>query len=76
MKETIEQVKLNPQKFRQLRGDQSKAEFAKRLGFSTDMVSKIERGDRWHASLERFAEFCETTGTEPNAFFEIVKKLS
>jgi transcriptional regulator with XRE-family HTH domain len=74
--ETIEKVTVKRDKFRQLRGDLGRAEFAEKLGIKPDMLSKIERGERWQTTLERFANYCERSGTEPNAFFEIVKKIS
>lgn len=73
---TIERVSLNTAKFKQVRGDTPLAEHAEKIGLSIDMLSKIERGQRWRAPLERFAEFCQKTNQEPNAFFEIVKKIS
>lgn len=73
---TIERVTVNVPKFRQIRGDLSLAEHAEKVGLSPDMASKIERGHRWKKTLDRFAEFCERTNQEPNAFFEIVKKIS
>jgi transcriptional regulator with XRE-family HTH domain len=72
---TIENVKVNLPKFKALRGNQSLAEFAEKNGLKPDMYSKIERGDRW-TTLNKFAEFCVKTNTEPNDFFEIVKKIS
>lgn len=74
-KVTIEQVKVNPLKFKEVRGELSLAEFAENIGIKPDMLSKIERGDRWK-TLQKFAEFCARTNQEPNAFFEIVKKIS
>jgi transcriptional regulator with XRE-family HTH domain len=74
-KVTIEKVKVNPVKFKELRGDMSLAEFSENIGIKPDMLSKIERGERWK-TLEKFAEFCVRTNQEPNAFFEIVKKIS
>lgn len=72
---TITQVKVNYPKFKQLRGDQSVEEHAEKVGFKPDMVRKIERGQRWK-SLQTFADYCTATNQEPNAFFEIVKKIS
>lgn len=72
---TITEVKVNYPKFRQLRGEKSLEEHAEIVGLKPDMLSKIERGERWQM-LERFAEFCQRTNQEPNTFFEIVKKIS
>lgn len=72
---TIEKVKVNFPKFRQLRGEDSLAEYAVKTGLKPDMLSKIERGERW-TMLQAFAEFCERTNQEPNSFFEISKKIS
>lgn len=74
--ETVERVKVNLPKFKQVRGDRTRAEFAEITGISEQMLYKIERGERWKDTLARFAAFCERTKTEPNAFFEITKKLS
>lgn len=74
--ETIERVTVNIGKFKQIRGGETQEEFARRAGISVQMLRLIEKGERWKPALERFAEFCERTGTEPNAFFEIVKKIS
>lgn len=71
----ITQVKVNYPKFKQLRGGLSLAEHSENVGLKPDMLSKIERGERWQM-LERFANFCERTNQEPNAFFEISKKIS
>lgn len=72
---TITQVKVNYPKFKQLRGDRSLSEHAATVGITPDMLSKIERGERWKM-LETFAAFCQRTNQEPNAFFEIIKKIS
>ena len=74
--ETIEQVRVNIGKFKQIRGGETQEEFAKRAGVSVQMLRLIEKGERWEKTLSRFATFCQRTGTEPNAFFEIVKKIS
>lgn len=73
---TVEKVKVNVPKFRELRGEKSLSEYAEKLGIKPDMLSKIERGERWEPTLRRFAEFCQKTNQEPNAFFEIIKKIS
>jgi len=73
---TIERVKVNTPKFKEVRGDLSLSKHAENTGISVDMLSKIERGKRWHTTLQRFAAFCERTNQEPNAFFEIIKKIS
>lgn len=73
---TIEKVTVNPRKFREIRGDRSHKEFAEITGVSAQMLDKIERGERWSKTLTKFAEFCRRSNTEPNTFFEIVKKIS
>lgn len=72
---TIEKVRVNFPKFRELRGEMSLEKYAEKTGLKPDMLSKIERGERW-TMLEAFAEFCKKTNQEPNAFFEIVKKIT
>lgn len=72
---TIEQIKVNLPKFRQVRGGKTLKEYSAITGINADMLSKIERGERW-TTLNAFAEFCRRTNQEPNAFFEIVKKIS
>lgn len=72
---TIERVKVNFPKFRELRGDLSLEKYAEKTGLKPDMLSKIERGERW-TMLEAFADFCQITNQEPNTFFEIVKKIA
>lgn len=72
---TIEDVKVNVPKFKQIRGEQSLREFAENVGVKADMYSKIERGKRW-TTLQKFAEFCVRTNLEPNDFFQITKKTS
>ena len=74
--ETIERVKVNVPKFKQIRGERTREEFAEITGVSVQMLQLIETGKRWKPALDRFAEFCQKTNQEPNAFFEIVKKLS
>lgn len=49
--------------------------YAEKTGLKPDMLSKIERGDRW-TMLEAFADFCQKTNQEPNSFFQIVKEIS
>jgi transcriptional regulator with XRE-family HTH domain len=72
---TIEKVKVNPAKFKEVRGNVSRAEHAEMLGINADMVAKIENGKRW-LLLEKFAAYCQKVNREPNDFFEIVKKIS
>lgn len=72
---TIEEVRVNYPKFRELRGDVPLDKYAEKTGLKPDMLSKIERGERW-TMLQSFADFCKKTNQEPNAFFEIVKKIS
>lgn len=72
---TIERIKVNFPKFRELRGNLSLEKYAEKTGMKPDMLSKIERGERW-TTLEAFADFCKTANQEPNAFFEIVKKIA
>jgi transcriptional regulator with XRE-family HTH domain len=72
---TIEKVSLNIPKFKEVRGALSLEQYAEKTGFKPDMLSKIERGERW-TTLKRFAELCQKTNREPNDFFEIVKKIS
>jgi transcriptional regulator with XRE-family HTH domain len=74
--ETIEKVTTNPSKFATVRGKRSYQEFSELTGISAQMLNKIERGERWKATLDKFAEFCRRTNTEPNAYFEIVKRIS
>ena len=74
--ETIERVRVNIPKFKQIRGERTHDEFSQITGVKPQMLYLIEKGKRWKPILEKFAEFCERTGTEPNAYFEIVKKLS
>ena len=72
---TIEKVSVNLLKFKEVRGDLSLAEFADNTGVKPDMLSKIERGERW-TTLQKFAEFSVKTNREPNDYFEIVKKIA
>lgn len=74
--ETIERVRVNIPKFKQIRGERTVHDFSEITGVSPQMLVLIEKGKRWNKTLQRFADFCERTQTEPNAFFEIVKKLS
>lgn len=74
--QTIERIKVNPAKFKQVRGDMSREEFARKTGVSEQMQILIEKGARWQKTLDKFADFCLRTNQEPNAFFEIVKKIS
>ena len=74
--ETIEKITANPRKFATIRGDRSYQEFSELTGVSVQMLAKIEKGQRWMKTLDRFADFCRRTNTEPNAYFEIVKKIS
>ena len=69
----IEKIDVNFSKFKDLRGKLSQTEFAASVGLKQDTLSKIERGERWR-TLEKFAEFCRLTNTEPNEFFQIIKK--
>ena len=72
---TIKEVRVNLPKFRELRGEMTLKKYAEKTGLKPDMLSKIERGDRW-TMLEAFADFCQKTNQEPNSFFQIVKEIS